>query len=250
MSEADEADLWSPMARAVWRYLNGDDDAHAEVVHDDGSRGRLDAATLVRDDGLPDVEALALEMASGRVLDVGAGAGPHALALQDRGLSVTAIDVSPSSVELMRRRGVRDSRRVDVMGDATALEGERFETVVMLMNGLGVAGDLDGLALLLDRLRAWLAPGGVVLADGSDLALSDDPRALDRVAAREASGRYRGEARYRLADPGGAPGPEYGWLFIDPETLRALAESRGWRCQVVFDDGEGGYLARLVDCDH
>lgn len=249
-------DPWSPLAKAVWRYLEGDDDAHAEVVHEDGTRSRLDARTLVRDDGFPDLETMALTLASGRVLDVGAGAGPHALELQDRGFAVTAIDISPSAVALMQRRGIEDARQCDVIGDAgmsgaavsgtDILDGERFDTVLMLMNGLGVAGDLAQLGPLLDRLLVLLEPGGIVLADGADLAFSDDPDALARVTAREASGRYRGEARCRLAVPDGQPGSEYGWLFVDPATLQAQAEQRGWRCQIVFSDGEGGFLARLV----
>lgn len=239
-------DLWSPLAEAVDRYLAGDDDAHAEVIYEDGARDRLDAIDLVRDHGLPPAEAMALDLAAGHVLDAGAGAGPHVLALQDRGLDVTALDVSPALVDLMRRRGVHDARLGDLLAlDAGAL-GRRFDTVLLLMNGLGLAGDLAGLDRLFEALDGLVAPGGAALVESSDLDRSDDPAEHTRMAAREAAGRFRGETRYRLAAPGGPPGPPYGWLFLAAVDLVRRARRRGWRCQIIHEDGEGGYLARLI----
>ena len=123
--------------------------------------------TLFR--AVPDMSGLereALRLCRGRVLDVGAGAGCHSLALQSAGQTVTAVDISPHSVETMRRRGVRDVRLADFFADEV---GGPYDTLLFLMNGLGLAGTLAALPRLLERCAVLLAPGGQILADSSDL---------------------------------------------------------------------------------
>ena len=56
---------------------------------------------------LPKIERKALDMVKGQTLDVGAGAGCHSLVLQERSINVTAIDISPLSVETMKERGIK-----------------------------------------------------------------------------------------------------------------------------------------------
>jgi hypothetical protein len=109
-----------------------------------------------------------------------------------------------------------------------------------------MAGSIGRLPVLLEALRRLLRPGGVVLADASDLRSSYAPEEQARVASRLAAGRYHGDARYALADPGAEAGASYGWLFVDAETLIDVARRGGWQAQVVFDDGAGSYLARLM----
>jgi SAM-dependent methyltransferase len=241
-SATKDVAAWAPMGAVLADYLDGDVDAALSVVLEDGCVELLPASALFRADGMPPAEETALELAHGRVLDAGAGAGAHALALQAAGLGVTGLDVCPQAVEVMRRRGLADARLGDVFSLARA---ERFDTILFLMNGLGLAGDLDGLRRLLASLHRHLHPSGALLADGGDLRRTDDEDELARLAARRRRGRYFGEATYRLEYKSlrGAP---YGWLFIDAETLAELAEPLGWSCQVVFEDLDSSYLARLV----
>lgn len=60
-------------------------------------------------------EKTALQMASGKILDAGAGSGCHTLALQEMGKEVCAIDISPLSVKVMAERGVRDVRQINLL---------------------------------------------------------------------------------------------------------------------------------------
>ena len=110
----------------------------------------LPVPTLFRGvDEMNRMEQTALHHAEGRVLDVGAGAGCHSLPLQERGLHVTAIDISSLSVETMQQRGVIDARQEDFF---TFAPDVAFDTILMLMNGTGIVGTLDNLPLLFDRL--------------------------------------------------------------------------------------------------
>ncbi len=242
----ESSDPWAPLPRAAERFLGGDVDAHADVVHEDGQRTPLFGAQLVRDDGFPEVEEMALALARGRILDVGAGAGPHTLALQAREAEVVALDASPAWVRLMGQRGVETAIVGDVFDEPTPNVQGTFDTLLLMMNGLGMAGAIDRLPILMEALRRLLRPGGVVLADACDLRCSDAEHERARMDAREDAGRYWGDARYCLADPGAEAGPSYGWLFVDAESLTAAAKRCGWRAQVVFDDGEGSYLARMM----
>lgn len=183
----------------------------------------------------------ALAWARGKILDGGAGVGAMALILQEEGHSVTAVEVIPEGVDIMRDRGVVDAR-------AARLEdlppGETFDTVLLLMNGTALAGTLGGFPDLLRTLERLLAPRGQVLLDSTDL-IQDRERNGSAEAAVEWEGEYPGELHYQMEYRGrrGAPFPQ---LFLDPETLSSVATEAGWSVQVVWEGEDGEYLARLV----
>ena len=157
-----------PMGQAIWDYASTGHAGTLRVLSSMFDDDEIPVATLFRTElQMPALERMALNLCRGHVLDVGAGAGCHSLALQDRGLEVCSIDISPLSTRARTLRGVRDARCTDFFGQE--LDGMRFDTIVLLMNGLGIAGTLDRLPSLLNRCKALLTPGGRVLADSSDL---------------------------------------------------------------------------------
>jgi SAM-dependent methyltransferase len=197
------------------------------------------------------LEEAALDLCRGWVLDAGAGTGCHALVLQELGLSVCAIDIAPEAVEIMRHRGVRDARCADLFQFA----GGPYDTILMMMNGIGVVGTLAGLDAFLRDVPRLLAPDGQLLVDSydprpegaADVAETLSP-AQSQCTARtdkKGSGGYPGEMRFQLEHKG-RRGPTLGWLFIDPETLARHAAGAGWRCEVIWREEEGHYLARLT----
>jgi SAM-dependent methyltransferase len=223
---------WSPHGAALRDFLAGDLDAEVIVRAEDGEEERTLARVFFR--GPADFSALdeaALDLCRGRVLDAGAGAGCHSLVLQARGLSVTALDVSPDAVEVMRRRGVRDVR----CGDVFAFAGERFDTLLMLMNGIGLVGTLDGLDRFLRDMPRLVADGGQILLDSFDPGPPDAERPHG----------YAGEMRFQL-EYRGVRGAYYDFVFLDFETLRRRADRAGWCCESIWQEDEGHYLARLT----
>jgi 2-polyprenyl-3-methyl-5-hydroxy-6-metoxy-1,4-benzoquinol methylase len=227
---------YDPHGAALLDCFRGDRSAML-ICHQDGARDDVPASFWLRETMDP-LEALALDLSCGHVLDVGAGAGLHALELQRRGLRVTAIDIASECIAIMRERGVRDAQ----LADLYAFNGGPFDTIVCLCNGLDKVGRLADLPKFLDRMRCLLAPGGQLLADSFDLRIGADDARLAELSAKEAAGRYFGEIDLHFEYKGrrGAP---FSTLQVDYQTLERVCASKGWRCELI-DSAGGHYLAR------
>ncbi len=148
-------------------------------------------------------------------------------------------DISPLSVDVMRRRGVRQAWEADVFDEAFA---GCYDTVLMLMNGSGIIGRLERMPLFFRRMKQLLAPGGCVLLDSSDLRYiyEDEDGAMDI----DLNAGYYGELDFRMQYKRvkGAPFP---WLYVDFDTLAYYAQENGFRAERLQDGEHYDYLARL-----
>ena len=233
---------WEPHQAAMGAYHRGDHDA-VIVVYDDFERDEVPVAYFFRSpEQFPSLESRALDLCRGRVLDVGAGSGCHSLALQDRGLAVTAIEILPDLVNILRERGVRDARVATWMDVAAG----QFDTVLMMMNGLGLTETLAGLRRFLQHARRLVGPGGQILADSTDVRVRMDREAAGSGTLERPDGRYVGELHFQLEFEG-RKGPPFGQLYVDANTLIRYAREEDWDCEIVCDPDEyGNYLARLT----
>lgn len=229
-------DAYNPHGAARLDCFRGDASATL-IVHQDGARDDVPAAFWLRE-SIDPLEERALDLCVGRVLDVGAGAGLHALSLQGRGFDVTAIDIAPECVAIMRERGVRQAEAVDLFD----LESGLFDTIITLCNGLDKVGGLADLPRFLDRMRQLLAPGGQLPADSFDLRMGASEERLAELARKEAAGRYFGEIDLCF-EYQGRRGAAFTVLQIDFETLERIASQCGWTCELIESAG-GHYLVR------
>lgn len=232
-------EAWAPLARALVDFWRGNRGATLLVHTDGGETDPMPVSVFFRGrDAIGRVDREALARARGRVLDGGAGVGSHALLLQEEGLSVTAVEVIPEAVEIMRARGVDDARegRLEQLVEVAA-----FDTILLLMNGTALAGTVTGFPGLLRTLERLLAPGGQVLMDSTDLVGrgEEDP---------ETGEEYLGELQYQV-EYGGAKGAPFPQLFLDPATLSRMAAEEGWATELVLRGRNGEYLASLTRLD-
>lgn len=188
---------------------------------------------------MPQLEQKALELAQGRVLDVGAGAGSHSLYLQNKGLQVTALDISPESI------GVCKARRVEKTITANVLEysGEQFNTILLLMNGTGIFGQLKNVPTYLSHLKSLLAPGGQILIDSSDLVYMYD-RLENGAIMVPVELEYYGELECVLHYKSQSSDPYY-WLYLDVHTFTEICKNSGFDFTVVAQGKNHDYLAKL-----
>ena len=189
---------------------------------------------------MPPIEQKALALAQGRILDVGAGSGCHALALQEMGKEVTAIDISELSVEIMAERGVKDARAVDLYDERMA---EKFDTILLLMNGSGIIGNIEGMERFFLRMKQLLASGGCIYMDSSDLKYLFEEE--DGSYVIDIAGDYYGlvdfQMQYRQVK-----GESFDWLYIDFDTLSYYAKQYGFSAQIVCEGEHYDYLAKLL----
>jgi SAM-dependent methyltransferase len=238
----DPTAAWRPLGAALLDFHRGDTEAVLIVSSDlwEDEPTPVEAFYRPSTAELPALERTALGLCRGRVLDLGAGAGRHALDLHALGHEVVAVDPLPEAVAIMRERGVEDAR----LGDLDSVRGERFDTIVMLMHGIGIAGDLHGLGRLLERLPELLAPGGRLVCDSADLSSVLRDEAPDLLLELERPDRYVGEVEFRLRY-GGVEGEPYPWLFLEPSTLAYLGGAAGFRVEIADHGERGSYLALL-----
>ncbi len=191
-------------------------------------------------DNMPHLEQKALNMAYGKVLDIGAGAGCHALALQERGMDVKAIDISPLSCEVMKERGIKDVECVNLF--CKQLQG-KYDTLLLLMNGTGIAGKLSQLPALLNRLKELLSEEGQILIDSSDLKYIYENE--DGSMDIDLNAPYYGEVDYQMQyrDIKGEP---FDWLYTDPMLLASVSKQCGLQCQIMEQGEHYDYLAKLT----
>lgn len=233
---------WDLLGRALKDFHFHNDSGIQLKVHSDCSGMEvLPAEIFFRHyDTLPELERYALDLCRGRILDAGAGAGCHSLILQERGFEVTAADVSGDAVEVMRDRGLQQVIKVDIKRWKPL---ERFDTVLMLMNGIGLVENLEGLKFFLKHAKGLLAPNGQLLLDSTDFTLF--PKFMKTWAAIQVKRcRYFGEVEYRI-EYKDQLSDAYSWLFVDEKTLEEYALEAGWLSQIIFEE-EGQYLARLI----
>ena len=229
-----------PMGAAIRDYQNNGKASRLRVLSSMFDEDEMPVAHLFRTfNQMPRLEQKALSMAKGRVLDIGAGAGCHALALQERGLEVKAIDISPLSCEVMKERGVKDAECVNLFDPQ--LQG-KYDTLLLLMNGTGIAGKLNRLPMLLNRLKELLAEGGQILIDSSDLKYIYENE--DGSMDIDLNAPYYGEVDYQMQYKN-VKGEPFDWLYTDPMLLASISKQCGLNCEIVVEGENYDFLARL-----
>lgn len=187
-------------------------------------------------------EQEAIQEAKGRVLDVGLGAGRHALYLQEEGLEVVGIDTSPLAIEVSRLRGVEDCRLMSLFN--LDFPDNSFDTVLMLGQNLGL-GDTEGVRSYLTRLYDITTPNGIIIGDARDPSITDKPEHFAYQERNIERGIPVGLVKVRVGfrDKVG----DWFYLFLmDQEVLEDVIRPTGWKLDRVYLSTHGMYIAILT----
>ena len=188
-------------------------------------------------DEMPALEQKALALATGKILDVGCGSGSHSLYLQNqRALDVTGLDISEGAIEVAKERGVKQAHCSSIWDFNKA----NYDTILLLMNGMGIAKTTTELPALLIHLKGLLAPKGSILVDSSDLIYLFDE---EDVTLWKEDEIYYGEVDYGIRFEGQSE--EFPWLYIDPKRLEIAAKTAGFNFKIIANGTNYDYLAQL-----
>ncbi|WP_121068541.1 class I SAM-dependent methyltransferase [Maribacter vaceletii] len=189
---------------------------------------------------MPALEKKALKLCKGTILDIGCGAGSHSLELQNKELPVTSIDFSKGAIEASELRGVKNAIHTNLYD----FKGQKFDTLLLLMNGIGIAEKVNKLDKFFSHLKSLLKPNGQILLDSSDIIYmyEDDedggywiPEGID----------YYGEVSFHM-EYKGKKSNTFPWLYLDFNTLQRAANYNHLDCELVFEGDHFDFLARLT----
>lgn len=214
-----------------------------EIVRDDGFSSVVPVAGFFDDVNFPEIESLALSSCSGRTLDVGAGVGRHSSELQRSGFDITAVDISKQAVEIMKERGIKTTIYADLMD----VSNSTYDTVLMLMNGIGIAGIPEKLDMVLLKISELLSENGVVLIDSIDVFKTADPRHIKYREKNIAVHNYPGQQNLRI-DFDGTAGAWFKWLHVTFNELSLHAKENDFIPELLIMEDSGHYLAKLQKC--
>ena len=228
------------MGRAIWDYFYQENPEDLQTETSISELDDLPVSYLFRNyKEMNALEKKALDLSFGKVLDVGAGAGSHSLYLQNkRNLEVTALDISPKSIEICKARGVKNA----VCEDFLKFSDSKFDTILLLMNGTGIFQSLKNVDQYLQKLKKLISENGQILLDSTDILYMYD-QDDDGGVLVPATGYY-GELDYYIHYKGESELPMK-WLYLDFNTLKNAAIANGFKIQKIkqLDDS---YLAKLT----
>lgn len=229
-----------PMGSAIADYYNKGRAGKLRVFSSQFEEDEIPTDHLFRTyEEMPLLEQTALILAQGKILDCGAGSGCHALALQEMGKDVEAIDISPLSVDVMQKRGVKQAYHINLF-DENYLK--KFDTILMLMNGSGIIGKLENMGAFFSKIKQLLNPGGCIYMDSSDLRyLFEDE---DGSFLIDLAGGYYGEIDFRMQYKQ-IKGETFDWLYVDFQTLSYYASENGFQAEMIEEGEHYDYLACL-----
>jgi len=228
------------MGRAIWDYYHNENPEDLQTETSISELDELPVDYLFRDfEEMNKIEQKALQLSEGKVLDIGAGAGSHALYLQnEKALDVLALDISPKSIEVCQLRGVKKA----ISNNILDFSGETFDTIILLMNGTGIFESLAKIDTYFQKLYTLLNENGQILIDSTDILYMFD-RDKDGGVYIPAGGYY-GELDYVVHYKGESEEP-ITWLYLDFNTLKNAAENNGFKIEKVVKD-EDSFLAKLT----
>ncbi len=233
---------FDPFGTALQDYLEGDQTNQIEVESNLTEKEIIPVPYLFRKwEEMPEKEQFALSIVQGKILDVGAGAGTHALALQNQKKEVVALDWSAKCCEVMQKRGVNSVLK----GDFFKLdEHEKYDTLLFMMNGFGIAGTLENLDTFFLKCKNLLKPGGRVIGESVDILYMFEDEEEEGAYSIDLNGNYYGELNYRM-EYKGQKGEWFPWLYVSSDHVLEAAEKNGFKMIDFFEGEDSDYMICL-----
>lgn len=224
---------------ALLDYYNGNYSEDIITETNISEEDELPLPYLFRDfNEMPEIEQKALKFAKGKVLDVGCGAGGHALYLQEKGFDVLGIDTSEGAIEVCKLRGLKNAKHIDLL----QLKNEKFDSILMLMNGTGIFQNLETTSKYLQHLKSLLNPEGQILIDSSDLQYMYD--ATEEGGILVPADHYYGELEFTMRYKE-MESELFEWLYLDEKLFEELCVENNLHFEVIERGENFDYLARI-----
>lgn len=182
----------------------------------------------------------AMKYAKGRVLDIGCGAGRHALYLQKKSFNDLGIDNSPLAIKVCKLRGLRKAKVMPIT--QVNFRPGSFETVLMLGGNFGLFGGFKRARRLLKKFYRITSDGALIIAESNDPYKTDNPAHLEYHKFNRRRGRMSGQLRIRIRFEKYV-GDWFDYLIVSKEEMEKIIEGTGWKIKRFLDSAKGPYIA-------
>ncbi len=195
----------------------------------------------------PEHHKKVMKSVRGKVLDIGCGAGRHAIYLQGRGFDVTGIDSSPLAIKVCRLRGLKKARVMPIaeIGNFAPCS---FDTILMLGNNFGLFGSLINARRLLRKLYRITSDDAKIIAESNDPYGTRNRFHLAYQRANRGRGRMSGQLRIRIRYMKYV-GRWFDYLIVSREEMREILKETGWNATQFIDSGGSPYIA-IIEKEH
>lgn len=214
------------------------------VRRDDGHLDQENGSYYFTDfDQFPTIEKDSMNFAQGLTLDIGCGAGRHALHLQTKGLSVIALDISPQAILVAHQRGV--SNAIRAAAPWLPFRNETFETVLLMFNNFGICGGYQETVRYLTELNRILKQGGRILASSLHPTMTDNQSHLKYHEMNRKRGLPAGLVTVRL-EYAGEVGNWFKLLLASPEEMKMLSAKAGLKLTQTIGPANGPFYIGVI----
>ncbi len=239
--------------------LNDKQDAFGHLLTD-YQNGEENVEIIEREDGYIDIsrlgpltyfaeytewaehQKLAMGYATGRVLDIGCGAGRHSLYLQEKGHDVLSTDISPLAVQLCQRRGLKNTLVAPITQLNTKLGV--FNTIIMMGHNFGLVSSFKRARWLLKRFASMTTDDGKIIVETMDPYQTENSAHLTYHQFNRERGRMSGQIRLRIRYKQYAT-PWYDYLFVSKSELEDILVGTSWTIERYIDSNKPTYVAIL-----
>lgn len=233
-----------PFGSALWDYYN-DGEGLMIIERDDGNVG-VDSAEkyFVPPKQWLKYERKAIKYAKGRVLDIGCGAGRHALYLQKKKRDVLGIDISPLSVKLCLARGLKKALIMPI-SDIGKFEPESFDSILMMGQNWGLMGSASKAKEYLKKMHNITTPKGRIIAMSQNPYSTTDKDHKDYHKQNRSKRRLPGQLKIRIRH-GKQTTDWFDYLFVSRAEMEKILKGTGWEIKKAFESSGGGYAVLLT----
>jgi len=189
----------------------------------------------------PESNKQAMKYVSGRVLDIGCGAGRHILYLQEKGFDVLGIDSSAMTVKTCLSRGVKNIKQLSINQIDCTLG--KFNTILMLGNNFGLFGDFKKAKRLLKKFHEITFDNAKIIVESKDPHKSQLPEHTEylksNIQKNRMPGQMRIRGRYKRYQT-----DWYDYLLVSKNEMQKIIDGSGWEIE-KFIDSEDLYIVIL-----
>jgi SAM-dependent methyltransferase len=227
----------------LWAYFKGQN--ICEIIERDDGYFSAHQSPKIYFSEYPDwpiIEQKAMSFVKGRVLDIGCGAGRHALYLQQKGFSVVGVDSSSLAVKVCKLRGLKKARVMPL--ENLSFKPNTFSTILMLGGNFGLMGNPKKARRLLKKLQRITTENAINIAETRDPYKTDNPLHLEYHRLNRSRGKLSGQTRIRVRfEKTVTKRIEY--LMVSKEEMKQLINGTGWKISRFIDSENSGYVAVL-----